>query len=98
MPATAQASSIHSMLCPITGPAARQMIEFRDRLHPGPGAFEAYAADHGRHLRSLAYTSARTPPDPPPAWRLAGCGRFASWPARHQPAASLTRTTALAQI
>ena len=50
MPATVEAPSIHCMLCPITGPDARQMIEFGDRLHPDPGACEAYAADHGRHL------------------------------------------------
>ena len=36
-PATAEASSIPCMVCPITGPHAWQMTEFRDRLHPNPG-------------------------------------------------------------
>ena len=95
MPATAEASFIHCMLCPITGPHAWQMTEFRDRLHPNPGPVRRITAGISE---APDYTPARTPPDPPPAWRPARCGHFASRPAHHQPAASLTRTTALAQI
>ena len=37
MPATAEASSTPCMVCPITGPGARQMAESRDRCTPIPG-------------------------------------------------------------
>jgi GrpB-like predicted nucleotidyltransferase (UPF0157 family) len=73
---------MHCHVVPATDPDVRQMIEFRDLLRSDPAARAAYAAEKRRITAgisdSLDYTHRKDPADPPPAGRLAGCGRSAS--------------------